>query len=59
MYTGRFTTHKVYFKSCLRLVKLFKLDNLFKKFEKMDLLSIDDEQQSTMPLDGTDIFRKL
>ena len=54
---GRFTTYKVYLKHCLRLVKLFKLESLLKKFEKMDLLSLDEEeQQSTKPLDGTDIF---
>jgi hypothetical protein len=57
---GRFTTYKVYFKHCLRLIKLFKLESLLKKFEKMDLLSLEEEQQqqSTKPLDGTDIFCK-
>jgi ankyrin repeat/BTB/POZ domain-containing protein 1 len=39
MYTGHFSTLKVHFKSCVRLVKLFRLDQLMDQFKsKLSLL---------------------
>ena len=54
---GRFSTLKINFRSCLRLVRLFKLSSLLVAFEKMSLLPLDDEQ--AVPIDGTEQFCNL
>ena len=42
IYTGRFATLKIYIKSCLRLAKLFKLNDLLEKFStELFLLNIE------------------
>lgn len=54
IYTGRFSTLKIHFRSCLRLIRLFKLRALLEAFEKLSLLPLDDEQ--AIPIDGTEQF---
>lgn len=54
MIKGRFSTLKIHFRSCLRLIRLFKLRALLEAFEKLSLLPLDDEQ--AIPIDGTEQF---